>query len=795
MVLDHLVVQNLGKENDDEDVSSMLLAGAKALYDTNADGVSASDVIYTSKQVEEMIDQVEQQADEEAVLHQEKWTKEDSMTEEEKLAALSSKGVETMDFSFAKIWETDKGELQEVDDDPALENVMEDAMEDTFAMIWENAERAKKEQAAQAALDRKERRKKIDYTFDDTTPKKKPVGRPKGAKNKEGVTELSESRVQSSGSEFDFNDDEISDTETIDMQTIAEDMGMLDEMDAAGPHYGQLRRKGEEISGMERQAMRRQLEAEMAHHTAPNDPSSSNAVAGPSTWTEPMLVTSGVLSQGSTGSSSRHPGETPEQRVIRRKAKREAKIIRARERQALEQQLRNARADNNGGTSTLQQVPSIPGPSGWTGSSAPRSVYAYPSNTVALAAKSATTNQTDSSSIPRDRSPVRKPPSIIQMARSSSDATEISKAQDNIKWLWHALQEMGMQKEIKAWGRMVLPEVPAADRKGIYWELAREADKQLVEAGHARYFNEPQHRSALEVLFNNGAPGLPEDPGRVMPPPPKGVGRLVKKHSNGETSNGNGQASTSAMSTSIPLLIGRDGFAPMSASSSRNDSELRPAQALLLKTPQQIAAQARIARDRESGIGVGVRPVSAIPRPLASDPALPTAPPAQNADGSGSVAPKTATSSTAQAVAGPSNGTSLPANANGPAPVQRVSDAQRLHKAYLPGPLPSVANAYHEIIIEAPVGLENMTPVQRSNFCILCLQNGHLAPRCPPEVTPPEKELQRLMEHRRLELQRPGLDADRKFMAVRPLHQREARLMYSFANSMRWSDVQAFATG
>jgi len=31
-------------------------------------------------------------------------------------------------------------------------------------------------------------------------------------------------------------------------------------------------------------------------------------------------------------------------------------------------------------------------------------------------------------------------------------------------------------------------------------------------------------------------------------------------------------------------------------------------------------------------------------------------------------------------------------------------------------------------------------------------------------------------------------------MAVRPLHKREARLMYSFANSMKWSDGQPFAT-
>jgi chromodomain-helicase-DNA-binding protein 4 len=82
MVLDHLVVQNLGKDNEEEDVSSMLLAGAKALYETNADGISASDISYTPKQVEEMIDKVEKQAEKEAVLYQQKWDKDDAMTED-----------------------------------------------------------------------------------------------------------------------------------------------------------------------------------------------------------------------------------------------------------------------------------------------------------------------------------------------------------------------------------------------------------------------------------------------------------------------------------------------------------------------------------------------------------------------------------------------------------------------------------------------------------------------------------------------------------------------------------------
>lgn len=264
MVLDHLVVQNLGKDNEEEDVSSMLLAGAKALYETNADGISASDVSYTPKQVEEMIDKVEKQAEEEAVLYQQKWDKEDAMTEDERLAALNTKGSETMNFAFAKIWEMDKGELEEVD---GVED-MEDDMDDNWMTVFENAEKERARKEAEEIQNKKERRKRIDYGFEDT-PKKK-SGKSKTTKSKDMSRETSIIRqYQSSDSGFHIGTAEVSADESTDMGVVpaaAADLSM-------GPtaptiHDGTMKKKKSDLNKMERRALRKRLEDEMIRKAA-----------------------------------------------------------------------------------------------------------------------------------------------------------------------------------------------------------------------------------------------------------------------------------------------------------------------------------------------------------------------------------------------------------------------------------------------------------------------------------------------------------------------------------------------
>jgi hypothetical protein len=263
MVLDHLVVQNLGKDNEEEDVSSMLLAGAKALYETNADGISASDISYTPKQVEEMIDKVEKQAEEEAVLYQQKWDKDDAMTEDERLAALNTKGSETMNFAFAKIWEMDKGELEEVDGGAD----MEDEMDDNWMTVFENAEKERARKEAEEIQNKKERRKRIDYGFDDT-PKKK-NGKSKTSKSKERSRETSIIRqYQSSDSEFHIGTGEVSADDSTDLEVIPEDTDLTNGPKSSIPHDGTMKKKKSELNKMERRALRKRLEDEMIRKAA-----------------------------------------------------------------------------------------------------------------------------------------------------------------------------------------------------------------------------------------------------------------------------------------------------------------------------------------------------------------------------------------------------------------------------------------------------------------------------------------------------------------------------------------------
>lgn len=114
MVLDHLVVQQLGKENEEGDIDNMLLHGAAALYNTNADGTAETDIKYSSKDVEELIDKVEADAVAEAKALEEKERHKGSASQTEDQ---DGKKKESMSFAFAKIWEADANRVHEMSDD------------------------------------------------------------------------------------------------------------------------------------------------------------------------------------------------------------------------------------------------------------------------------------------------------------------------------------------------------------------------------------------------------------------------------------------------------------------------------------------------------------------------------------------------------------------------------------------------------------------------------------------------------------------------------------------------------
>jgi hypothetical protein len=807
MVLDHLVVQNLGKENDEEDVSSMLLSGAKALYNTNDDGTSASDVTYTSKQVDEMIDKVEEQAEQEALMLQYKWAKEDNMTEEEKLLALNTKGVETMDFSFAKIWEMNKGDLQEVEEDPALEERLDEEVDENWMTVWGAAEKERqRKEAAELARDKSERRKKIDYAIDDTTPKKSKPGRPKG-KGKGKEDEVPLSRAQSSGSEFNFQDDEISDADSSDreMNTDGGDLpqdsittSTHHDPTTGFTHHGQLRSKVKELRNMETQALKRKFEEAMRAHAQSLDPVS--AVAAALNTIEPPLPDGTILSQNTipsenSQSSSGPPGETPAQRIARKELKRIKKLAQHQERLDLENRARQAQAQLHG-IANGALIPSEPGPSGSNGPAFAPTVT-QPPNSHAPSQAGPSIDQIEPSTTtthPSTGPMAKKSPALIQMARSASNTALIASAQDVIKWLWHALQEMGMKREIELWAKMVLPEVPPAERKGIYWGLARDVDNLLSEAGHDRYFSEPQHRPALEMLFNERAPGCPTDPQRVVPPAPaKGVGRLKRVHPKDGTI-GNAQASNSAAAgpsngpPTYPELMGEMNIStaqstlmPISSvngsTSQKTPAPLIARPATTLTIPQRAAAQARTTLMPDTGVGVQPLPVQA--RPAVAQPTNgSTIPHTPQAGPSHSLVNDMANGLRPTAPAYPSSTRVHP---------EVEARAQRSYSLLLPGKIPS-ANGYNGLHIDPPTAALLAT----GTLCLLCLQSGHLTALCPPDITPPETTLQVILTARQEELKKPRSSQYRRYVVVRPDFppMTASRLTVSFARCERYSDAK-----
>jgi chromodomain-helicase-DNA-binding protein 4 len=216
MVLDHLVVQQMDKQNEEGDIDNMLLHGAAALYEAGEDGIAASDIRYTSQNVDELIDKVQKDADDEAAALASQQVGGDDRAEGEGVD--EPKAKETMSFGFAKIWEADKNRLGEIEekDQPEdedevfrqfLTNLEEEKRRKVLAGVDGNA---KQQRRNAAALGRNYATK--DGMLSDSTPKKDWRG--KGKKGKKGMGQDSSSDVDfallaasESDDESDISDD------------------------------------------------------------------------------------------------------------------------------------------------------------------------------------------------------------------------------------------------------------------------------------------------------------------------------------------------------------------------------------------------------------------------------------------------------------------------------------------------------------------------------------------------------------------------------------------------------------
>ncbi|KAF7799325.1 hypothetical protein EIP86_010557 [Pleurotus ostreatoroseus] len=162
LVLDHLIVQKMDDSDDSEDVKSILMFGAQALFE-EGDDHSARDIHYSEHDIDNLIEKTEKEGDQQ-----------------------EPQPGENAAFSFAKVWAADKDSLEEVNDGDT--KAQEDAWAQTLARIAEE----KATERAKEVTGRGVRRKAAavfpqqSVNFGDT-PKKKGKGKAKATNSDEDV--------------------------------------------------------------------------------------------------------------------------------------------------------------------------------------------------------------------------------------------------------------------------------------------------------------------------------------------------------------------------------------------------------------------------------------------------------------------------------------------------------------------------------------------------------------------------------------------------------------------------------
>ncbi|KAK6908023.1 hypothetical protein I203_102024 [Kwoniella mangroviensis CBS 8507] len=482
MVLDHLVVQQMGKESEEGDIDDLLLRGAEAVYSMQG-GINVPDIVYNSKNVDELIDKVEADAEAEA----------NEMEEREKAMAEGTlepnKNKSNQQFGFAKIWEADRNQLQTIaaeenaDDNDEREinwesiiDAMEKERQEKLQEMMENSTKKKRKAAANANV--------ADFTYlsdgflDDSPAKKSKKGKGKAIPDGSSESEYSKDGKnsnrgsESEGSEFnDFSDS--------NMPAELQGLGLP----------GMLKKS---------KKMRNTQNTE----NLPTVPEPSNdPLPLPPHPTLPGLINTNTnpLAQGQMPA----PAESSKQAQMKEDKQ-------ARKKRRLEQ--KQAIANGSSSNSTIAS--------------------SHPLNNHY---QQVTSQQQVNQHILQQR---------------------YAQARHILNLLYHVLREFGNEKNIRRWGLIALPELPAGERINRYTILAEEVDKHLSSMNQSKYFSLPEqlrtvsfllvNREDVVVKGNLGVPNVPPDVGLIVPPkqvaaPAAPAPRIRKK---GDTTSSNGSNAT-----------------------------------------------------------------------------------------------------------------------------------------------------------------------------------------------------------------------------------------------------------
>jgi chromodomain-helicase-DNA-binding protein 4 len=510
-VLDHLIVQSMKEEHEEGEIDDMILHGAKALYEADAEGRSATDIIYNSKNVDELIDRMEREANEEAKAMEE--------GEEDKVRRLASgeeamegqtKVKEGMSFGFAKIWEAGENGLAEVPEEEEGPQGEEKDVEDQTT-AWEAvmlnaraAEAKRKADEEEARQQRLRRQNQVhqyqpDGMLSDDSPQTKEI---KKAKRK-GKGKAANHAADSSDAEFAPGAAGASESED-------SNANYSDEAEAlVGPDGRPIVIPGSKEMLQWQATKDAQRAAALGHIQTTYIAGASAPVAGPSTFPLPP--------PNASDHSSRQGRliETPEQRA-ERKARRKA------EKQAIrdeaERRLLEAERSRH-----YEQTQSHPGPSTLA---IPPSVGSSVNHANYIA------NGDHQSATVHGRPGVNGAMSnqgIAGPAIRLVDAAIIHDAQQILQWLWAMLERLGFKTDKSRWAEMALPELYAKERMAIYLLLAKVVDTRLSAMGQNIVFLRTETMRKVERLFELKQPAIPDWSSRELEhlpvlPIPEGAG-------------------------------------------------------------------------------------------------------------------------------------------------------------------------------------------------------------------------------------------------------------------------------
>lgn len=219
MVLDHLVVQQMSKETEENDFEDLFLKGAEGIY-SGQGGINIPDINYNSKNVDELIDRVEADAEAEvkAMAERERQT--------ENGVATQIKSKQGAQFQFSRIWEADKNEMihdevqETMKDDEEEENV---DWEQLMVTIQAERQLRLQQEMEESRTRRKLKSKKGVYKVDDDFEVNEKKRRKNKGKSKEGELSSSDAEYMDGGLS---DDGSATDMPDIDLETLQDDLSI-----------------------------------------------------------------------------------------------------------------------------------------------------------------------------------------------------------------------------------------------------------------------------------------------------------------------------------------------------------------------------------------------------------------------------------------------------------------------------------------------------------------------------------------------------------------------------------------